>query len=214
VREQTFKSLFKRNLFNQVIDIAPDMLEGPLDNLLDNELLKEIPIVKTFINTANIALAYKEKSFLKKTLKFITTFNNGDISEDSFLEFQEMFITNPNFADNVLENILLFLDRITEEEKASFLAQLFLAYLNGNITWEEFIHLSICLEKLHPKVYGFLKRIAKTDSFSITKRYPLHESLLTSAGIGNRHGTKFEVNEFGQKLFKYGLSDLIKNEQL
>lgn len=42
-------SSLKESLFEETMDIGSDFLEIPLDQLMDNDMLKDIPIVNTLV---------------------------------------------------------------------------------------------------------------------------------------------------------------------
>ena len=69
-------------LFNDATkDLSMDIVEMGLDSIIDNEILKELPFVKTVYTITKTSLAIKEKFLLKKFLNFIKSFNEHNVDE-------------------------------------------------------------------------------------------------------------------------------------
>ena len=55
-------------IVNYNLDTAIDFSEIGLDSLLDESILKEVPLIKTAYSIAKTGFAIREKHMLKKTL--------------------------------------------------------------------------------------------------------------------------------------------------
>ncbi len=67
--------------------MAIDYSEVAIDQILENEILSELPIVKTIYNTFKVGIALKERHFAKKILSFFREFHSGNISGERHSEF-------------------------------------------------------------------------------------------------------------------------------
>jgi len=213
ISSKEFGERFRREITDRTMELSEDFLELPLDALTESEILKEVPIVKTFLALFKAGVAYRERAFIKKILKFLVAYNSGNVDHDRLLEFKSAFQLDNKYRDKVLDFLLIEIDRIGTEEKSQVLAKLFVSYLNGFISWEYFVHLSICLEQLHPISYSYLNRLSRKD-FVIKKRYPMHEGLLIAAGLGMRNEEVFEVYQLGRDLYRFGLAELVLGFEL
>ena len=63
------KSVFD-SIYNNGKDILIDYTEICIDDVLNNDVLKQIPIVKTVLAVANVGLQLKEKHFIIEFYKF------------------------------------------------------------------------------------------------------------------------------------------------
>ncbi|BDB03638.1 hypothetical protein CBOS2020_37120 (plasmid) [Clostridium botulinum] len=64
-------AVMKSIYLDEAKSIGIDIAENGIDSLVESELLKNIPIVKTVYPITKVSLAIREKYFLKKTLTFI-----------------------------------------------------------------------------------------------------------------------------------------------
>ena len=70
---------FEKSLFNDSKDIIEDYLEIGIDSIIDNGVLKEIPIVKTIVGVLKVGKNVHDRNLLKQTLEFINEFNRNEI---------------------------------------------------------------------------------------------------------------------------------------
>lgn len=73
---------FEKSLFNSSKDVISDYLEIGIDSLMNEGILKEIPIVNTIVGVLKIGKNVHDRNLLKQTLTFINEFNNNKISHD------------------------------------------------------------------------------------------------------------------------------------
>ncbi len=135
IEEKSLTKKFGKEILDRTLALSEDYLEIPLDALTQSDVLKEVPIVKTFLAFIHIGVSYREKSFLRKILKFLAEYNSGSIDEYKISDFKNRFESDQKHRDKVLDFLLLELDRINSEEKALILGRLFLAYINDYINW-------------------------------------------------------------------------------
>lgn len=72
----------KDTLFSPTYEIVAEYAEIGIDALLDNEVLKGIPVVSTLSSICKIGYNLHERNLIKQTLAFITEFNSGSISQE------------------------------------------------------------------------------------------------------------------------------------
>lgn len=113
--------------------------EVTLEEILDNDILKEIPFISTAISiykTTKDIIGYHN---IKKLAIFIDSFNQG-IKNSEFLEkYRAKFQDNEKFRNQELECLVVLINRYITYDKPSMLAKLYLAYLDETIIWEEFL---------------------------------------------------------------------------
>lgn len=225
-------SKISKEIINPSLDLSIDYTEIGIDELLNNNILKEIPIVKTLVAIAKTGIAIRERFFIKKFLVFLSEFKTNKIDEISLKKFREKFKKNEKFRNKTTEQILIIIEELDSIKKSKILAHLFNAYLKKYINWQRFISLSNCLKNLQEITFDYLRILSKKEfNFTINtgrktseidkiikkhkkginqfSTYEL-EALLIASGVGLRSGTLFRITELGQDLYKYGIA-VLKN---
>ena len=86
---------FEKSLFNSSKDVISDYLEIGIDSLMNEGILKEIPIVNTIVGVLKIGKNVHDRNLLKQTLTFINEFNNNKISHDKLKQYKITIENNP-----------------------------------------------------------------------------------------------------------------------
>ena len=73
---------FEKSIFDDSKDIIGDYLEIGIDSIIDNGILKEIPIVKTIVGVLKVGKNVHDRNLLKQTLVFINEFNRNEIRQN------------------------------------------------------------------------------------------------------------------------------------
>lgn len=73
---------FEKSLFNSSENVISDYLEIGIDSLMNEGILKELPIVNTIVGVLKVGKNVHDRNLLKQTLTFINEFNNNQISDD------------------------------------------------------------------------------------------------------------------------------------
>ena len=69
----------KDTLFSPTYEIVAEYAEIGIDALLDNEVLKGIPVVSTLSSICKIGYNLHERNLIKKSLPFISVYNSRSI---------------------------------------------------------------------------------------------------------------------------------------
>jgi len=214
----TLSDSISKELLNPSLDLSIDYAELALDNIIENELLKETPIIKTIAALSKTGYLIREKWFLKKLLTFIKQLNSGDIDPIKLEKFKEKFDNNNTYQDKVVDQIIIMNDAFKDITKAKIFANLFKAYIEAQFDWERLHSLLIILDQLHPEGYKVLEKLSEKKFLLRHGELSLsnngHELVhLMSAGIGyttTGHGSVFRVTKMGIELFQFGISELYK----
>lgn len=204
------KALISNNLDN-----ALDYAEIGLDTFVSDDILKEIPIVKTVVGVVKSGLKVKEIFFTKKILTFLKEFHSGKLSEEKLSKFQYEFDSNEKYREKVLQEIMLFNDTFLQIEKSKVFANLFAAHLNGAYGWDDFINLSYCLNQLNMFGVSLFDDMAKFNNpfygtiYDDTKqRYPL----LSNSGTISIWGNHLDITPYGLYMYHYGIKGKIDED--
>lgn len=207
-------------IFSPTLDLSIDYSEIFIDDIIHNEAIKEIPIIKSIVGVIKGGISISQFWFAKKLLIFIREFNSGQIKLEKVQSFKKKLNEDQKLGKRVAEKLMIFIDRNIEIKQTQIIANLFKAYVNQDISFEELNNILITLDKLNPKSFNAFFDLEKID-FTITEQNHKEigernfemESLITNSGFALEpsvwfHG--FSLTQDGTKLFKYGIKPLTK----
>lgn len=135
--EKCLSGSFGESLKENTVDIAIDYMEMGLDSVMEDGLLKDVPIVSTVVALYKVGNSFKERHNLKKLYIFIDEINKRIVNKERLNEYKEKFQANDKYRNKEIEYLLVLIDRYINYDKPQMLAKLYLAYLDGIIIWEE-----------------------------------------------------------------------------
>ena len=156
----------KDTLFSPTYEIVAEYAEIGIDALLDNEVLKGIPVVSTLSSICKIGYNLHERNLIKQTLAFITEFNSGSISQGKLNEHREKLEANPKEAEKELGRVLIILGNQVEQIQSQVLGSFYAAYVKGAISWEKFCELSEANRRMFISDYQILFEAAINDGLN------------------------------------------------
>lgn len=217
--KKSLSKQFTDEIIDPSIDLGIDYSEIYLDDLIENETLKEIPIVKSIVGVIKGGIAINQFFFAKKLLTFIKQFNDGTLDSQKKEKFKKRLQSDDKFRKKVSENVMVFLDRFIEVNKAKISANLFKAYVEEKITYDQFISINICLERLHPDAYGFIASLENLN-YLIDHEYEGErnweaEALIHASGLSTEPGdfwSGFKLKDEGRLLYELGIKPSVKNK--
>lgn len=165
---------------------AASILEVGLDSVLDDGLLKDVPLLSTAASLYKIGHSIKERHYIKKLAEFIQAFNNGIVDDTQVQAIREKLLYDRKKAEKELEYISILVDRYISDGKASIIAKLYLAYHDNKLSWEEFAMYSEVTDQLFMNDLDFLRKEGNQIVQQVSSDVALR---LTSMGL------LFEVNE-------------------
>jgi integrase len=115
-------------------DLAIDLSEVALDSLSENELVKDIPVIGTFVRLARVTRSIPDLIFAKKVERFISA--SEPIARDKRTRFHARLEAEPELRRKAGECIVLTLDRVDDLKKAAIIGKLFSHFVAGEITFE------------------------------------------------------------------------------
>lgn len=124
---------FNNSLVIDSSDIVGDYLELGIDSILENENLKEIPIVKTFLSVGRITKNIRERNLIKNLIIFLNELNSGNVDKEKLQNHKQQLNQNPKKAEKELGRILIILEQTIDNIKSSILGKLYKSYINQEI---------------------------------------------------------------------------------
>lgn len=121
-------------------DIAAEASEIALDSILDEGLLKDVPVFGWLIKSYSVARTIQERLFLKKIANFLI--GTKDIPEADRMSFLDQISADPEFSKSVGESLVLLLDRHEDFQKSVILGRAFSRYVCKEIDYPMFLKLA------------------------------------------------------------------------
>ena len=140
---------------NQIVDseiasIIANNGEIVLDALTNSSLIEKIPVFGSILSFYKAGKSFGHLHHLKKLEVFIRNLNEGQIcEEESILHVQKLLESREKLGDE-LGFISIILEKIIDVEHTKFLSKVYLSYLGGKISWNEFVQFSSIIERFLP----------------------------------------------------------------
>jgi hypothetical protein len=196
--------------------IFEDLTEVTLDSLMQDGVLKEIPIIATVVGLLKTSNNIREKIFAKKLLNFFYALK--DIPIKKRIDFIQRLDETKGFKKKVGETIIVLLEQIDNLEKPKIIGNLFKAYILENISFHDFSKISSSVNRINldDLVQFFestrtgikLPQLIKENlAFNGLMSATILEQALTFDMTHISPDLDYFINEFGEKLIKYGFNN-------
>lgn len=126
------------------IDLIIDITDFSIEHVLESPI-KELPVIKYFVGIVKLGISIRDKFLIKKILIFLRELQKIEKKERE--KFKEKIKSDKNYSNKIGEQLIFILDRYDHMTKAEILAKLFIGYIDEKITYEEFLRLSISIER-------------------------------------------------------------------
>ncbi len=141
-------------LCETVTDEASSIISGfaevGLDAIMKDGLLKDIPFISTAISLYKIGTSIHDRHYIQKLTLFLNAINERTASEEEKAKLRNRINKNPAKSSAEIEYLLVVIDRFIELDKPSLLAKLYLAYLDGKLSWSELTQYSVVIDRFLP----------------------------------------------------------------
>ena len=163
---------------NDSLELISNVAEVGLDEILQNEFLKDIPVISSAVSIYKIGNNIHNAHLLKKYACFLDEFNRDSFENGSRKKYKQYFEESNRKRD--IEYLLILLERYIEEDKARRLAKIYEAYLDKEISWGDLRLFAETLDRFLPGDYEMLR---EKETFQ-TLRGKDTEVLLRLTGLG------------------------------
>ena len=130
----------KTLLNSDIASVTQDLAEVSLDMILNDGILKDIPVISTIVGVGKTMATVRDQLFLKKIIYFISSIN--DIPQKERLEAIDRIDSSDEYRVKVGEKLLYILDRCEDHKTAEVIAILFGAFLKKEISYSDFLRSS------------------------------------------------------------------------
>lgn len=157
---------FAMSIKDNVVRILADVGEVGLDSLLEDEIIKGIPILSTVCSIYSIGKTIRERHNIAKLYTFMETINNGIVDEEQRRRYIDNFKTNAQKRHQELTYVMIILDRYIALDKSRFLAKIYTTYLEGKISWQDVCKYAEVVDRFLPGDYEML---VSSDAYKTEK---------------------------------------------
>lgn len=154
-------TLTNSNLQNLNIDIA----ELTIDSVLNDGLLKDIPIVGTIANLSKFGANIHDRLFLKKILSFLNQLK--DIPVDKRKKMIGNIDYSKKYRIKVGEKLLYIIDSCDDYEISELISVVFRVYIEEKITYDEFLKTASVLKNLNIDDFKWFIKEKKYHYFNL-----------------------------------------------
>lgn len=224
-----YNSLIEKSLLSDDLKkITQDISESIIDSILEDGLLKEIPLISTSISLYKAGQSFRLRNYIKNLYIFL--FQLKDID----LHIKENFIKRiddeENAKNELFERILFLIEKLDNSYKSEIIGKLFKSYIYDKINLNDFLRLCLIIERafhndLKYFVYNnsprlteneetrsnFFSEINRSDAFNSLSNLGLltaqiseniHEQ--TNYGSSKKFKTKYVLTSIGRVLLENG----------
>lgn len=140
---------FETSLFDTSLsDVCVEIAELGIDSILDNDVLKSLPICNLLVGVGKTAQNIYDRNLLKQTIKFINTFNKKSIPQKKLEKYKKRLNDNSKYAEKELGRVIVLLNSNIDLKKSELLGKFYASYVNEEIKWEQFCELSDITSRL------------------------------------------------------------------
>jgi hypothetical protein len=137
--EETLKD---SDLLNVTIELA----ETFSDTLLEDGILKDIPIIGSIVGLTKAVISINDRLLIKKLIYFISEFN--DIDQEKRNKLISGIDNSEKEQIKLGEKLLYIIDKSDDHITARYIAILFRAFLNEELSYSEFLRCSAIIQKM------------------------------------------------------------------
>ena len=131
---------------NKIVDISQNYIEIIVDKILEDGLLKDIPLVNTMVSIYEIPHTISDALLFSKIEKFLLELEN--VSEKEKRKIVEKLDKEPKHKQKIGKYIIEIFNKIDDEHKAVLIAEVFKAYGKNKIDYEMFYRLNKLIQEI------------------------------------------------------------------
>lgn len=173
------ETLKNTDLQNVTVNIA----ETFTDSVLNDGILKDIPIIGTVVGLTKTAFSINDRIFIKKLISFLTELK--EIPNEKRNEMISKIDESGKYRIKVGEKLLFILDKCSDNQSARYIALIFNAFLKEELDYSEFLRASSIVEKIFIEDFEYflmteIKDLEKTISSHQDTVSDVENSLINS----------------------------------
>lgn len=154
--EMELSTALSESIRNDSADTLTEILEVGVDSFLDDGVIKDFPFLSTIVGIYKVGKNVNELYLIKKLKTFLCAINADTATEEEKNKRRATLQDNSKKRSQELEHLLLLINRYIGNEKPAMLANFYLAYIDGSISWECLTVCAEIIDRLLPGDYALL----------------------------------------------------------
>ena len=126
-------------------DLLKEAAEFSFDQILDDGIVKDIPVVGTITSLYKVAIGMQGYIFARKIRKFLLELTK--VSEQERSEFGNRLGKDSKFRTDVSDTLIILLDKLDDLEKCKLLANAFAGLIRGEYDLLIFRRLATAIDR-------------------------------------------------------------------
>ena len=214
--EKSLAVAFEDTLAENTLDMISDIAEVGLDAVLEDGLIKDIPIISTVVSLFKIGKTIYDRVYVKQLRAFIDEIRKHTLNEEKRQKYINKIKENEVFRNKELEYLLTIIVRYVGYEKPKLLAKVYIAYLDERINWNMCCQYSEILDRFLVGDFDTLHRyednsflfskdsLIRISSLGLFEYIGEHHELSVNTRDGHLYDSyneaKYELTDFGRTL--------------
>jgi hypothetical protein len=146
MKKDNINEAFRHTLLDDSFkNISIDYFELGFDSFIKNDIIREIPIIKSLYSFYKTVKSLQAFYLSKKVIRFL--FKIKDVKKDEIERALKKIDEDKSYKKDIGENLILLLDRFETVQKADLLGKSFKMFLKGQLTYEEFSRIGYIIDK-------------------------------------------------------------------
>lgn len=184
--------------------ITMDLSEVALDQVFNEDLWKDIPVINTLASLLKIGFNIKDRIFFKKLLLFFGALQT--IPFEKRVHFIGKFSSEKK--NELGEKLILVIEQLDDIEKPIIIANLFKAYIYEKFDNQMFFRLSSVVQRSYINDLHFLRNNYNKSMSGYESLGLYNNSLVFISNFNEVEPlkTEYKVNRVGENLVQYGFN--------
>lgn len=128
-------------------DTTASLAEVFLDASISDGVLRDIPFVGTILGLSRAAISISDRIFLNKLIHMLTEIDSVPVEQRR--QLVEEIDKSEKLTLKVGEKLIYIIDRCEDHLSSKIVGRLFRAYLEGRLSYSDFLRLSFAVDRLH-----------------------------------------------------------------
>lgn len=131
------------SVLSEIFDLSADSGEALVDRMLDDGILKDIPLLSSALAVARISRTISDRIFYSKVKNMLL--HVGQVDAQTRSAFRRRMQDEPDYAKKVGESLVLICDDLDDLAKAEMLGVVFRSHLSSGIELDTFRRLATAI---------------------------------------------------------------------
>jgi len=159
-------------------DLIQEAAEFTIDSVLQDGILKEIPVVSFAAKLYSVAVGWQGYLFAKKVKQFLTELQS--VPEHTRQEFAKRIADDKTLQDRLVDTLLTILNKLDDSQKAPLLARVFAGYVRDEFDFSTLQRLAVAVDRC------FVADLHHLESMSTPKKMDGYVGdVLVAAGLAS-----------------------------